>query len=73
MANRVSTTLVSADLVPAIHILQARTNKGGRDDALLEEVMVVLFLKVLKVKKVILNECFYFIKYSSYELRKYFY
>lgn len=35
VANRVSTTLV-----PAIHILQARTNKqpGGRDAALLEEV-----------------------------------
>ena len=35
VANRVATTLV-----PAIHILQARTNKvpGGRDAALLEEV-----------------------------------
>ena len=47
VANRVSTTLV-----PAIHILQARTNKqpGGRDAALLEEVMVLMvFIRIVLI------------------------
>ena len=42
VANRISTTMV-----PANHILHARTTKqlGGRDAALLEEVMVVVFFE----------------------------
>ena len=43
VVNRVSTTLV-----PAIQILQSRTNKkpGGREAALLEEVTVVVIGRI---------------------------